>query len=300
MQQNVRSRLLLVFILAFPFLVFFGCFVFITDQLPAWPPLPPQNGYDDLVKAGNMVSSETVDYQEMAEPRLVQLVSQNAAALSIARAALSNACVVPVQFSTNYMDAHLEQLSNLKRLGIAFAAGGKLQEMENHSNEAVRSYLEMVRLANASARGGVLIDQLVGIAIEAMATSRLQNILPQLDAASSHEAAMELETLDAQRQTWSQVMQQEQDWSYRAFPGLRYDLERILARRINASAIQAAERKFNAHILKTRQLMIDLAARAYELDKGKPPARVADLAPGYLKSVPRDPLTGTAMNLSSR
>ena len=41
------------------------------------------------------------------------------------------------------------------------------------------------------------------------------------------------------------------------------------------------------------KLLIDLAARAYELEKGKPPTGVADLVPDYLKAVPQDPFTGT-------
>ena len=41
--------------------------------------------------------------------------------------------------------------------------------------------------------------------------------------------------------------------------------------------------------------MVDLAARAYELDKGHPPASAADLVPEYLKAVPQDPVTGTNM-----
>ncbi len=41
--------------------------------------------------------------------------------------------------------------------------------------------------------------------------------------------------------------------------------------------------------------MIDIAARAYELEKKQPPASIADLVPDYLKAVPQDPLTGTNM-----
>ena len=44
---------------------------------------------------------------------------------------------------------------------------------------------------------------------------------------------------------------------------------------------------------KTHQLIVDLAARAYELDKGHRPVSVAELVPEYLKAVPQDPVTGT-------
>ena len=50
----------------------------------------------------------------------------------------------------------------------------------------------------------------------------------------------------------------------------------------------------------TRQLLIDLAARAYELDKGQSPANVADLVPDYLKAIPQDPFTGTNLVYSPR
>ena len=45
----------------------------------------------------------------------------------------------------------------------------------------------------------------------------------------------------------------------------------------------------------TSQLLIDLAARAYELEKGHRPASLADLVPDYLKAIPQDPVTGTNM-----
>jgi hypothetical protein len=43
---------------------------------------------------------------------------------------------------------------------------------------------------------------------------------------------------------------------------------------------------------KTRALAVQFAARAYELDNGRPPANIKYLVPGYLKTVPQDPATG--------
>jgi hypothetical protein len=40
-------------------------------------------------------------------------------------------------------------------------------------------------------------------------------------------------------------------------------------------------------------LLIQLAARAYELEKGERPKRLTDLVPAYLNTIPQDPLTGT-------
>jgi competence protein ComGC len=45
-------------------------------------------------------------------------------------------------------------------------------------------------------------------------------------------------------------------------------------------------------------LIINLAARAYELDKGHRPASLNDLVPDYLKTIPQDPSTGKNMDYS--
>ena len=139
------------------------------------------------------------------------------------------------------------------------------------------------------------MDQLVGIALEAIGTKHLQRLVPQLDAKSCKETVATLETVDSQKQTWNQVMQQERDWSRRTFPGIRYEIARLTTGRSLDAAFRSANQKFDAQQIKTRQLMIDLAARAYELDKGHPPANLTDLVPDYFKTIPLDPLTGTNM-----
>ena len=144
------------------------------------------------------------------------------------------------------------------------------------------------------------MDQLVGIALEAIGTKHLQRLVPQLDAKSCRETAVTLQTLDSQRQTWNQVMQQERDWSRRTFPGIRNEIGRIVMRRTLQTVYQKAGEKFNARVEETRQLIIKFAARAYELDKGHPPVNLADLVPDYLKAIPQDPLTGTNMVYSTR
>jgi len=116
-------------------------------------------------------------------------------------------------------------------------------------------------------------------------------------------AAAGLETLDSKRQTWNELMQQENAWShgtFGTFPGWRYDIiqwkgnfNRWKERKIVASIIATTEESFNKQVQKTHQLIVDLAARAYELDKGHRPVSVAELVPEYLKAVPQDPVTGT-------
>ena len=196
MQANIRNRFLLALVVISPFVLFLGFFLFMSeDQIPL-PPLPAQNGYGDLVKAGQMVSANTDDFdkedQQTIEPHWV---SENAAALALAHTVLTNQCAVPLQFSQDYINGHLDDLAALKRLGRAFDAEGQLAEMQNHSNDAVHSYLDVIRLGDDSSRGGTLIDELVGIALLQIGAADLQKIVPQLGRAHRRQAAAELETI---------------------------------------------------------------------------------------------------------
>ncbi|MGD0744729.1 MAG: hypothetical protein ABSA45_06200 [Verrucomicrobiota bacterium] len=297
MTTKTRNWLITLLILASPFLFFLVLLLFWTaEPLPPVAPLPAPNGYDDLVKAGKTVTADAGDYHEMDEAQLGELVARNAEALQRLRAGLSNQCRVPVQFSQTYAENHLNELAAFKRLAQVLAAEGRRAEMEGHPGNAAKSYLDAIHLGNESARGGVVIDQLVGTAIEHIGTDGLQEIAGQFNAKSCRETAATLETLDSQRQTWNEVMQQERDWSRRAFPGVRNEFFRLMTRNSLNQAFQQAEEKFNQQQERTRQLTVDLAVRAYELDIGHSPASMADLVPVYLKAVPQNPFTGTNMS----
>jgi hypothetical protein len=296
MTVRTRNRLITFSILAGPF-IFLLCLLLFweAEPLPPVPPLPHPNGYDDLVKAGNLIQGDVGNYDDMGEAQLVRTAQDNANAIRLARTGLQLECRVPSQFSQGYMERHINDLTALKRLTQAWVLEGRLAEAENQPADAARLYLEVIHLGIDSARGGVIIDQLVGTAIEAIGTANLQRLINQLDAKSCHETAATLEALDSQRQTWNQVMQQEQDWSRRTFRGTPYELVRLMKRNSLNKAYQSGEQKYENQQSKTRRLMVDFAVRAYESDKGHPPANLTDLLPDYLKAIPQDPLTGTNM-----
>ena len=301
MTTPTRNRLITIVILLFPFILFTGFLVSeLSGPLPPAPPLPQPNGYDDLVKAGRMVSSNSWNFEQMTGEQLRETVAANAAALSLARAGLSNECGVPLQFSLAYLNQHLPELAGFKDLAQAFMAEGRLAEATGRYDNATRCYLDCMYLGNASARGGVLIDALVGLAIEKMGATSLQKIAGQLDAKSCREAAATLETFDGQRQSWAGILQQEHAWSRRTFPGIRYRLGELAMFSSVRKARQKAGEKYAEQEKNTRQLTMDLAARAYELEKGRRPASTADLVPDYLKAIPQDPFTGTNLVYSPR
>jgi hypothetical protein len=301
MTKKTRNWLIALAILAFPFVLFSIFFFSRLVEIPTPPPpLPNPNGYNDLVKAGTMLVDNTGDFNETNATQVRKIVSANAAALVLARAGLSNQCRVPVQYSLSYISNHLDELTGLKRLARTFVAEGILAEMENRPADAAKSYLDTIHLANESCCGGLLIDELISIAIEAIGTAHMRTLVPHLDVGACRETVASLAALDSQAPNWDEIMQQESAWSQAALHDWRYEFMRGKMRKSTASVIAVAKEKFNEQDQKTRQLMISLAARAYELDKGHPPAGAADLVPEYLKAVPQDPATGTNMVYSPR
>ena len=169
--------------------------------------------------------------------------------------------------------------------------------IEGRTNDAASLAVDCIRYGNESVRGGVIIDHLVGIAIKAIGLSSLKSAAGGMDWECAHQALSGLETVQARAETAGEVFERERQWARRGRFGpapvplqiMQPFLNRKLQDRVRQSLI-----KIEADLLRMR---IQLAARAYELEQGKPPASASELVPTYLKAVPKDPTTGKEMPL---
>ncbi len=294
MNIPTRNRLITIFILLFPFVLFSGFLITeLNGPLPPLQPLPHPNGYDDLVKAGQMVSSNSWNFEQMNGEQLRATASANAAALALARTGLSNACRVPLEFSMAYATNHVRDLIALRMLVQGFAAEGRLAEREGRFTDAARCGLDSIHLGIDASQGGTMIDGMIGTAVESFGLKSLQGMASRLDAKTCRETVVTLQLFEAQKPAWADLVQQDNAWSSRTFHGIRYELGRLVMFSTLKKARQRAGQKFAEHEKETRQLIVDLAARAFELEKGHRPASFADLVPDYLKAIPQDPFTGT-------
>jgi hypothetical protein len=294
MTRQTRNWLIaLLVIYCTPLFVVGGIIAFLALRpLPPLVPLPNPNGYDDLVRAGQMVSTNTGNYAKLGAPQLRALVATNAVALAFARDALDGACRVPVQYSQGGQG---NDYVKLRRLAQAFAAEGKLAELDKRTSKTVECDLDLIRLGADSSRGGILIDAMIGSAIESIGTTDFQKLASQLDAQTCRDAAATLDRVDLEKPSWDGVMKQEDDWIRRTF-GMRAVLvEFIFHRQMKRNGVRT-QKNYQAEQLKLRRLIIDFASRAYELDKGHRPASTAELVPEYLKAVPKSPGTGRNLN----
>jgi len=294
-----KARKLIIGVPLTAIFILVGWLVF--DELhrvtPPPPPVPNPNGYDDFAEAGKLLADAPylpdLDPQQWREQ-----VLRNSEALKLARLGLSRECLVPITNSTDFMDVHMPVLASIKRIAIAFDGEGKVAEMENRPDDAAKSYLDCIRLGRESVRGGVWIDKLVGIACEAIGMKSLKQLSAKLDAKNCREAVTILETLESKSDSIEVVLRNEKRWVRRTY-GWRERFGEMIRRLIYFKSTRLEDQKFVAKI-QTREkefrvLMLDLAARAYELEKGERPKTIRELVPNYLKTIPLDPLTGTNM-----
>ncbi len=274
-----------------------GVFVFQPRQLPPAPPLPTPNGYDDFVKARQLLTTNTWDFYQMDADELRKLSAQNAEALRLVRTGLSRECRVPL---VSNQQSHLTILVSTKALAQALSAEGRIAELEHRNADAARAYLDAMRLGHEAARGGPLIDGLVRIAIESIGSTGLQTVATNLNTVECREVIVALETLGKKEESFKDVMKNEKEWVRRSF-SLYQRTAGSFMRLFNIGslkqAMQKAESKFQTQGRKRRALLIGIAARAYELEKGQPPKTALDLVPDYLKEIPQDPISGTNMVL---
>ena len=279
-----------------------GVFVFQPRQLPPTPPLPTPNGYDDFVKARPLVATNNSDFYKMDVEELRELSRQNAEALRLVRIGLSRECRAPLVSNQQANASHLTILISTKALAQALSAEGKLALLEHRNADAARAYLDAMKLGHEAGRGGPLIDGLVRLAIEGIGSTGLQSVATNLNAAECREVIVTLETIGKKEESFADVMKNEKEWVRRNYSSYQRTVGSFM-RLFNIGSIkqamQKAEQKFQSQGQKRRVLLMGVAARAYELEKGRRPKTALDLVPDYLKEVPTDPIGGTNMVLKT-
>jgi hypothetical protein len=276
---KVAAVLLSLLILLPPLATF--CVLVVPPPKPPQIVLPDHNGYDDLLKAANVLDTGVLpDGAEFSQE-----------ALQIARSGLARESVVPLDYSTS--DTDLGRITAFRELARAFFAEGQVAEMDGRPADALRSYLDLFRLGQAATRGGLPVHWLVGRAIEDMSMDALIGLRKTLTPQQCRELIHTLQKVDANREPLEDVLDREQLWER-----ITYDWKNQLTRRLSiASGCYSEsgpllEERLYRHEAKLRLLICGLALRSYCVEKGQPPEKLADLVPDHLTAVPEDPYSG--------
>jgi hypothetical protein len=270
------------------------------QRTPAARLMPEPNGFNDFEAAAKLVTklpAATDDWQKLKPAALETWVAANAPALALVRTGLTKQCLAPVVGSLTNLEARMEQLGSLKRLGQALCAESRLAALQGRTKAAASSALDCVRFGQESARGGPVIQSLVGIAVRAIGLAQFNRVSGSLDAATLRQAAATLEKVVATRETAADVLESEALFVRTAFPLGQRLAGRIANWTSGNQAITKGTQKLDAEAQGLARAMLDCACRAYEMDHGKPPASATNLVPDYLQALPNDPVTGQPLPL---
>ena len=270
-------------------------FLVVADRQPPPPKLPDPNAYDIFVRAGKGLVGRAPDPDKADAVALRAFVGPNRAALALAVPALGGQGRVPLGLSREQFDASIADLGAIRQLGRLLAAEGLLAELEGRPGEAMWAYLNAARLGPLSARGGFMIHELAGFAIQMKGFEGLERVRAQLDARECRGLVANLESIDAAMDSPASVIARERAW-FRATA----DLPMRVAFALNAATLEkqvkpayrAYETASRRNALRLRQLLALTAVRAYYLEVGADPPGLKALVPRYLAAVPLDPDDG--------
>ncbi len=289
MPRKIRTlvlTLVVIFVLAM-----LAVLVLFVGRAPLPPPLPNPNGYDDFMKAAELLTGDVGNASALDHDGLRALVSTNSESLRLLRLGLSRGCSVPTDSAMTNIPGLLGDLANLKSLARLPEEEGRLAEMENRYGDAAHSYVDAIRFGNEISRGAFIINRLVGIACEAIGENPLAKLVPKLKPDEARSVIAGLEKIDASRVTWAEVRRNEDRFS-------RYQLSKgfnpitwVMTRLQRWRSLQKAEMRHKRVIAHERLLAIELALRCYEYEQAHAPTSLEQLVPNYIQRVPIDPFS---------
>ncbi len=260
----------------------------------ALEPLPIPNGYDDFVAAGKMLPEDVYAWDDLRLEDLRARLLTNQPALDLARRGLTRKCQSTIGYPGGYSpDLNLE-IASMKHLAQLLAFHGKLAEADGRLGDAATDYASILALGIESGRGGVSINCLVEIAIEAIGAKRLLAVVPFLSADESRETLKILALAQADRDSSDKFREHEERF-VREHSSLKDRLARLPLKILGRDDVAAMEakiaKKYQACELAYFKLEAHLAEHAFELEKSRGATNWSDLVPAYLAAIPRDPTT---------
>ena len=258
--------------------------------------VPNPNGYEEIVRAAKVISSvNSPDFDTATLAQLKAYDAQCGSVYGVVHAALAKPCQVPVRSVDRDMKELWADINAIREIARALYGQGKLAASEGRKADAIAAYLDDIRLGQASQRGGLVIDLLVGLTFESMGHGGIADLRKSLSAGECRAFLATLRELFNNPLPLDECLARDAAWTDRAF-GWQGRLMAMLSEMTGQlDSLRQVERCCDRVLAKRRLLICALAVRAYSLEHGRNPAKLADLVPGYLPEVPKDPFGGGEM-----
>jgi hypothetical protein len=264
---------------------------FSTRNTPPQAVLPNPNGYDDFAAAAQWTVAWGGDLFALPPEGIRAAIKQNSKVLEEVHSGLKKQSAVPVTNDKTWFSTHMIQIAAHKSMAQLLVAEGIVHLEEGRTNEAARCFADCIVFAHAAHRHGLMIDELVGIACQAIGTKRLVEVAPSVSQDTLREILPDLIALDQAREPAVAIEQRDREWSRGAYGLLRSIWAGIVTQKSIRAVEASFEKKHARSIASLRLVMTDLAVRGYQAKTGKPPAALAELVPAWLPAVPIDPFS---------
>ncbi len=192
---------------------------------PAIPEItiPSPNGYDDFLSAGEMIEKGSPMLNTVFEPKTTQDLADEIVRMSHAyeqiRLGLSRECAVCAFPADGNLQGVLsgDNLGYLRAAARALMREAELARRQRRFGDAARVSVENIQLGQTITRDGLIIDLLVGLAIEGIAHSTLYPVIEQLDAESCSATIDALKRADESREPFSEIVARDRIWTAHAY-----------------------------------------------------------------------------------
>jgi len=199
----------------------------------------------------------------------------------------------------DWIRAQTTDLVNLKAAAWAMDADALLLSQQGDATGALNECLDLLRFGQAISRHGLLINFLVGSACEVIAVRRMTNLCTTLNVADCRRAALALQEHESRRESINDITRRDKQWSRRTYGMFARIRAMIDEGSLNPKGLgllfvnPAKEHQTRAR--EVRLCMLQLAARAFELERGRKLRNASELVPEFLRAVPLDPVSQTPL-----
>jgi hypothetical protein len=258
--------------------------VWIVRPPPKPLPIPSPNGYDDFVAAASAVVGDPSKFNTLDESTLAAFVAGNANVFDRVEAGLQKESRVPPVRSMKELPTRMREIGNFKPLALTLTARARLARMQGRFAEAADAGLDGIELSHDVARGGVVIDVMVSLYMEGISRREFSSLISQLDAKTARDSLQRLIQMNTNVVTFSEILAEERAFSRSqgAMGGFMVAADQYFGIGPLKATRVALEKKCAAMETERRLLLVKVASRLYELEKGSAPAKESDLIPDYL------------------
>jgi hypothetical protein len=285
-----------LFILALAILIppaYFYPKLLIRSPIPEEPIPPDQNSYRELCQIPKTLASVSVPQEDDSLELHRAFVRVHQGFLDRTHAALQRLCQFPLPDDF----ASLPDYAELRQIARAVEAEGRLARNEGRDADAIRAFLDELRLDNAVSHGTLITDSLVGVAISDIGVARLAEMRVSMSSDQCREIIAALQEIEGRRESIDAVLARDEAWTAKACSISVWQL-RLLYTVVHLQgndvpSVFAVAMKRDA--AKRQLLQAELALRCYQLERSKPAESLADLVPAYLPAIPQDPFSDSPL-----